>query len=265
MKGTLKQGALQDRKLRIYLPPSYTSDRHRYPVVYVKDYGDLFDPDASDSLLALEGMFADGTLPELVLVGVQALNRNDEYTPWKAAALSDKFSPFGGKGEAYLSFLTQELKPYIDSRFRTNPAAEQTAIIGKSLGGLISMFAACRHPGIFGKIGSISGSYWYPGMVDYLKSHARSDPHMRIYMDVGTLEGAGKQSIQKDMVPLTRAAYEVWRENGLSEERLTLVAEEGGLHEHRFFCRRFPQALRWLFAEAAGLEEPKETAGRDGA
>lgn len=249
MKGKIVREKFEGRELLIYLPQTYETDSKKYPVVYVHDLGDVFDPAKSEALYELERMFADGSLLEVILVGVESKNRMDEYTPWFAKALSTPYNygDFGGKGGEYLSFLANKLKPYMDASYRTAADPEHTAVIGKSLGGLISMYAAYLCPGVFGKIGSISGSYWFEGFVDYMRTHAMDHGKMKIYMDVGSLEGVGKQTVQKDMVPLTGQAHAILRQKGFSEERLTLVTEEGAVHEHSYFCRRFPSALRWLF------------------
>ncbi|WP_259462719.1 alpha/beta hydrolase-fold protein [Caldibacillus debilis] len=75
-----------------------------------------------------------------------------EYTPWRAKALSDPYPDFGGQGSHYLSFLVEKLKPYIDRKYKTDGRREQTGIIGASLGGLISIYAAYLYPDVFGKI-----------------------------------------------------------------------------------------------------------------
>lgn len=112
----------------------------------------FYDPSQNRSLARLEHMFARGTLGELILVGIEPKNRLDEYTPWHAKALSDPYPDFGGQDSHYLSFLVEKLKPYIDRKYKTDGRREQTGIIGASLGGLISIYAAYLYPDVFGKI-----------------------------------------------------------------------------------------------------------------
>lgn len=247
MNGTLVMESFEGRELFIYLPPSYETSRAKFPVVYVQDGGYLFDPRQNHSLVRLERMFAHGELGELLLVGIEPKNRLDEYTPWYAKALSDKYADFGGQGFRYLSFLVEELKPYIDREYKTDSRRQQTGMIGASLGGLISIYAAYLCPNVFGKIGSISGSFWYEGFIDFMQSK-NVDPGLKIYMDVGSVEGIEKQSIQKEMVLKTKEAYTILLNNGLTRERLQFVLEEGAPHDRIFFSKRFPEAVKWLYS-----------------
>jgi len=206
MNGSIVKELYEGRQLYLYVPPSYLGGSGTYPVMYVQDGMDLFDPQHSPAIDQLERWFAEGQLPELILVGVEPKERHNEYTPWYSQALSSQrpHDDFHGRGSEYLSFLAERCKPYIDSKYRTKPEPEHTGIIGFSLGGLISMYAAHVRPEVFRKIGSMSGSYWYEGMVDYIKEKRLYHSGLRIYMDVGSEEGSDKANIQKQMVPFTK-------------------------------------------------------------
>jgi predicted alpha/beta superfamily hydrolase len=255
VRGTIVTDHFRERELSIYLPPSYSDGAASFPVVYVHDGGDLFadqadsSPRPCESLHEIERMFAGGELVELIMVGIKPVNRIHEYTPWFAKALSDQFGDFGGRGAEYLSFIVEQVKPYIDSRYKTNRRPDQTEIMGKSLGGLVSMYAAYLYPGVFGKIGSISGSFWYEGFVDYMRAQKMAQTGLKLYLDVGSLEGYGKQTIQREMVARTKEAYAILADSGLSGKRLRFHVEEGGRHELSCFRSRFPGALKWLFQE----------------
>src|SRR5262249_9493321 len=109
-----------------------------------------------------------------------------------------EYSPFpdrragGGEADAYLAFLVDSVKPRIDRSFRTRPEREQTAIVGSSMGGLVSLYAYFRFPWIFGRAGAMSPSIWFGqgAILDFIKE-ARTPPSGRIYLDVGLHEGAG--------------------------------------------------------------------------
>lgn len=247
MKGTISTLTFKKRTIWVYLPPSYGNGQDRFPVVYVQDGQNLFDPQQSDSLSVLEEMFARAELEELMLVGIEPKERNDEYTPWPARALVDKFADFGGNGSAYLAFVVEELKPFVDAEFRTKTGSDQTGIIGASFGGLISMYAAYTHPAVFGRIGSLSGSYWYEGIIEYMKQEKFPEPHRRIYMYVGSAEGLQKPTIQKEMVSRSKQAFQLLLDSGCIPENIHLAIEEGGLHEWHYFTKRFPEALKWMF------------------
>ena len=254
MNGRLCVQEIEQRELLIYLPPSYNREADKsYPVVYIHDRGDLFDPTHHNTLPEIEAMFVDGRLPELILVGIASAARIDEYTPWAAARLSDQrtTSDFGGQGDAYLSFIVERCKPYIDRTFLTDVGAEMTGLLGKSLGGLISMYGAYHNPDVFGRIGSISGSYWYEGFMEFMNSHLmpRCEGRRRIYMDVGSREGEGKQTAQREMLSRTRNVHAKLQADGFGTEELTLIIDEGAAHEAGAFARRFPSALAWLYHE----------------
>lgn len=250
MKGLLRDITVMGRELSVYLPPEYGCGKERFPVVYVQDGGDLFLHQVSN----LEKLFSRGVIRRLILVGIKPGRRNDEYTPWPAPALSGRFAPFGGQGRGYLDFLANQLNPYIDDTYQTLAGPENTAIAGASLGGLVSMYAAHLYPGIFGGIASISGSFWYDGFVGFMRSAAFANVKQKIYLDVGTLEGAGKTNIQAAMVEKTREAYEILLEKGFSPEHCRLALQAGAAHGPEFFLQpgRFQAALQWLFPGAAG-------------
>ncbi|WP_166244883.1 alpha/beta hydrolase-fold protein [Paenibacillus turpanensis] len=250
MKGVVFSDSCQERELLLYLPPSYEKGG-AYPVVYVHDRGDVFDPRKSEALKRLEQLFEQGELPELILVGIEPKNRIDEYTPWLAKALTDRygFDHFGGRGADYLAFLRDVCKPYVDRKYRTKPEAEHTALAGKSLGGLISVFSMYNSPGVFGRICCISGSFWYEGFVEYMQREPLPSTDVKVYMDVGSLEGQGKETIQQLMLARTAEAAQCLSQSGLDDNRLYYHIVEDGKHEHSYFCERFPDALRWLYQD----------------
>ncbi|MEF3311482.1 alpha/beta hydrolase-fold protein [Paenibacillus sp. GYB004] len=248
MEGTINRHTYNGRVLTVYVPPQYGTISGKLPVVYVHDGDELFSPDVSDSLTVLERMTADGLVRPLLLVGIDPKERRDEYTPWPAPKLTAQFNDFAGEGPAYLAYLVEELMPFIAERYRTGSGPGHTGMIGASLGGLISMFAAYEHPGVFGRIGSISGSYWYERFVEYMKEKPIADGERRIYMYVGTAEGATKTNIQKTMVARTFEAHEVLLAGGFPPDRLKLHVEEGASHELNCFTDRFPEALQWMFS-----------------
>lgn len=250
MNGKFITKNFMNREISIYLPPSYSTCRAGFPVVYVQDGGYLFNPHENASIQILEQMFAHKEIEELLLVGIESKNRIDEYTPWHAKALIDRYADFGGGGGEYLSCLVEKLKPWVDHEFNAEGSTESTGIIGGSLGGLISMYAAYKYPAVFGKIGSISGSFWYEGFVEFMKSEPVENSRVKVYMDVGSSEGVEKQNVQKEMVQRTKAAYDALLLRGVSEDRCRLLIEEGAIHKPSFFSKRFPGAIQWLFSGA---------------
>ena len=122
------------RDVHVYLPPSYRTSGRHYPVIYMHDGQNLFDPDTS---FAGE-WHVDDTMERLSPQGVEAIivavpnmgpDRAYEYSPWRDPRVG------GGGGDAYLAFLVDTLKPRIDRQLRTRRERDATGILGSSMGG----------------------------------------------------------------------------------------------------------------------------------
>ena len=128
----------RSRRIWAYLPKDYYTSSNYYPVVYMQDGQSLFDElysgfgewGVDESMEALFDSFS----PTAIIVGVDngGIERINEYSPW----VNLQFG--GGQGYEYADFLVNSLKPYIDSTLRTMPERNNTAIMGSSLGGLVS-------------------------------------------------------------------------------------------------------------------------------
>lgn len=224
-----------------------------------------------DCLNYLEHLFKDGRLGELILVGIATEKRNDEYTPWPAKSLLEGRPPFGGRGREYVDEVADRIKPYIDGRYRTLPEPEHTGIVGASFGGLISMFAGYWRPDTFGRIGMLSASLWYEGVMEFIRGHEKLPPGLRVYMSVGQYEGAYKQGIQQFMTPSNLEAYRIWTGEEGADSRVRLHMDPDGTHDPIFMSRRFPDAVSWLFDEdgsgaaveaRAAMEQDARTEGQ---
>lgn len=259
------------RTLTVCLPPSYgTEQLRRYPVAYVQDGGEL----VSHTYNELQHLFAQGRIQEIICVGVSSHNRNDEYTPWPAASLLAGNPPFGGGARSYVDELADQCKPVIDARYRTQTGPEHTAIIGGSFGGLVSMFAGLWRPEVFGRLGLLSASCWYEGVLDYL-SDAGADagtgagagafpsPRQRIYMSVGDCEGIYKQNRQRSMVEASLAVRRLLQERQIGEEGFRFQMDAGGTHDAHYMASNFPRALQWLFLGGEADREAVAERGRE--
>ena len=165
--------------------------------------------------------------------------RSDKYTPTMDAALMA-----GGRADLYLRFLVDELKPVIDRTFRTLPDAENTAIVGSSLGGLVSLYAGARRPDVFGLVGALSPSTWWDGRM-ILRGVAtlagRSPRPLRIYVD------SGDSGPSSDGVADTRVLAETLRTAGYTEgSTLQFIVQPGATHTERFWAMRLPVAFGLL-------------------
>lgn len=185
----------ESRDLVVYLPPGYDDEpRRRYPVLYLHDGQNLFD--GATAFVPGQDWRVDETAEEcirasqvepLIVVGIYNTGRHriDEYTPTR-----DRREGAGGDAALYGRMLTEELKPFIDARYRTLPDPANTGLGGSSLGGLATLYLGLQHPDVFGKLAVLSPSVWWDNRA-ILRLVRMTDPKPRlsIWLDIGTGEG----------------------------------------------------------------------------
>ena len=230
------------RTLMIYLPPSYGENpAKRYPVLYMHDGQNLFD--ASTSAFGTEwqvdenidALVAAGRMDEVIVVGVyNTANRIWEYTPCCDPSYG------GGGADTYERFLIDSVKPFIDRSFRTLPGQDTTAIMGSSLGGLVSFYIARRNPAVFGKAGCMSSSFWWNNQALPLAVEQSTDHvPVAIYLDAGT---------DNDGLPETTRMDHALAADGYVQGRdLDFVTAQGGSHNEASWAARVAIPLTWLF------------------
>lgn len=248
------------RRILVYLPADYaTQPKRRYPVLYMHDGQNVFDAATSFSgewgvdetldQLRKAGQNATGSIVVAVDNGNQF--RSDEYIPWHSDSL--KGQPHqGGQGSAYVDFLAQTLKPYVDAHYRTQPDAAHTGIAGSSLGGLISVYAALKYPRVFGEVGAFSPAFWVCN--DSLRAYARKHPaahSARFYFVCGPKESA-------TMLPLMAQWRDELRAEGVPAANISFHAPATGEHKEWFWRREFPAAYRFLFRPVAVRSSAKK-------
>lgn len=231
----------RQRTVRLYLPPSYGSNTKRYPVVYMHDGQNLFDDATSyagewgvDE--TLNASAARGGL-EAIVVGIDngGILRMTELNPFDHPR-------FGrGEGEAYVGFIVDVLKPWIDTHYRTLPGPEHTAVIGSSMGGLISDYAIHRHPGVFGRAGVLSPAYWTaPAIYEYAQSHPLP-AGARVYFSMGEREG-------ESAIPDVQRMHTLMAGQRPEPGAVTLHIAPGAGHDEAAWRAELPLVLAFLFA-----------------
>lgn len=240
----------RSRRIWLYLPPDYENSGKSYPVLYMQDGQNVFDAATSfagewevdESLNQLFDQGDEGVI--VVAIDNGGASRIDEYSPWENPSYG------GGDGGAYVDFIVETLKPYIDENYRTKPQREFTGIMGSSLGGLISFYAAIERQDIFSKVGALSTSFWFADEVYTHVATTGKEADMRIYMIAGELEGSGGGQVE-DM----NAMYNTLLGAGFSEEEVVAVSHADGQHSEWYWAREFPDAYVWLYgAQTTGLE-----------
>jgi alpha-glucosidase len=232
----------RSRRIWIYLPRSYSTDLTRhYPVMYAHDGQNLFDRATSFSGEWGMDESLDKLPQELIVVGIDngGTARIDELTPFA----NEEYG--GGQANDYLDFIVDKLRPYINSHFRTKSERENTAILGSSLGGLCSFYAAIRHDDIFGLIGVFSPSFWFTDDIyTYTEKHVFQKSPPRLYFLGGQSESSTMVSDMQHMIDVIKSRSKVYREDST---KLKLVVSADGQHQEWFWGREFPNAIKWLF------------------
>jgi len=237
-----------ERDLLVSLPGGYSTRERRFPVVYMHDGQNLFDPATSFSGswnvdIAMAEVSLDGL--DAIVVGIPNMGRERiaEYSPFAHPQLG------GGRGDLYLQFLINTVKPLIDEKYLTVADREHTGIVGSSLGGLISLYAFFKHPEVFGFAGVMSPSLWLTEADMFEFIHDAPFAGGKLYLDVGDLEGprhVSKALRLRDM--LETKGYKIG-------EDLLWVEEEIGAHHESAWGRRFRDALPFLLPNAVNTAE----------
>lgn len=234
------------RDLIVYLPPGYDdAPNRRYPVLYMQDGQNLFDPDTAFvrgqhwRLGEMADMLiAEARVTPLIIVGVNHTGHGRllEYTPTRDPRMG------GGLAKGYGRLLVEEVKPFIDRRYRTDPSRDQTGLGGSSLGGLVSMYLGLRYPEVFGRLAVMSPSVWW-GKRAILRDVARLTwhPPTRIWLDMGTAESrAGVADARRLRAALVAAG---WRE----DVDLAYSEPQGGTHSEAAWAGRVGDVLQFLY------------------
>jgi predicted alpha/beta superfamily hydrolase len=242
-----------DRDVVVYLPPGYESNKSkRYPVLYLHDGQNLFD--GATSFIPGKEWRVDETaqaliiarrIEPLIIVGINnaGKERIDEYTP----APDEKYK-MGGKADLYGRMLVEELKPFIDSTYKTRKDAGHTGIGGSSLGGLVSLYLALKYPDVFGRAAVVSPSVWFANkqIVQYAEA-LKSKPHVRIWMDMGTKEGRTRDDALQSVVDARLLKDTLVKKGWRPGKDLTYFEAQGAEHNETAWAERVGQILEFLF------------------
>lgn len=242
------------RDLLVWLPPGYSDTanaQRRYPVLYLQDGQNVFEklPTAPGEWEADETatrLIAEGEIEPIIIVGIPngGAVRIQEYLPVEV------FNVASPRGEAYVDFLIREVVPRVERAFRVKAGPENTAIGGSSLGATISLYAAAKHPDIFGKVLVESEPVFAESekFRSLLESEARR--LHRVYIGVGgheiEKEPAGSPANEK-YVQSARDLDALLKRKGLADPDRKLVIDPDATHTESAWAKRLPIALKFLF------------------
>ena len=256
------------RHVDVWLPADY-SPAKRYNVLYMHDGQMLYDASTTwnkqawNVHLAVARLVADKRIPDTLIVGVWNNDklRHSEYFPQKflplmaeaprqafiAKALSGQ-----PRADAYLRFLVDELKPAIDARYSTRPGAAHSAIMGSSMGGLISVYAMNEYPGVFGRAAGLS-THWIAGFEPnshlplaafvYLRDHLADPATHRLYQDHGTTE------LDALYAPYQVFVDQIVRDRGYTEASYMTRVFPGTGHNETAWAARLDLPLQFLLED----------------
>lgn len=225
------------RNIIVYLPKSYNVNKEKlYPVLFMNDGQHLFGKNEhwgitewniDETLLEYEN---NKNFNEMIVVGVfNSSNRYNEYVPWVS-------------GDDYVNFIINDVKPFIDSMYRTKADSENTGIGGCSLGGLISTYAGLEYPEVFGNIVAFSSSFWLDDNKTLeLVSDKIINNKIKIYLYSSNAEGVL-------MVWPMKKLYELLVDKGyIDNEDIKMVIDENGRHSPISWSKAFKESMSWVF------------------
>jgi len=255
--GTLRLHELQSRifrntrLLRVWLPKSYDgSAGTRYPVFYLNDGQNLFQPETSFAGVhwqvgeTASRLIAEGKIPPIIIVRIDntGKSRLREYIPYRS--LDPRV--FGPKGKEYPNFLLREVIPLIEQHYLVGKGPEHTGLGGSSLGGLITLYTQLASAGVFGRLLIESPSLFVAGRKVLAEARSFRDWPFRVYVGMGTKEIGNPQKDER-VVDDVRELERILTSAGLGEQRLMVRIEEGANHSEGAWALRFPAALQFLF------------------
>ena len=230
-----------DRDVIVWFPPGYEAHpTRRYPVLYMHDGRQVFDPSTStwgqdwqvDELA--QDMILNGELEPFLVVAVDCTDaRRDEYSPAK-------------KGNDYVRFLIEELKPMVDATWQTDP--ERSAIAGASMGGLISFHAAWQRPDVFFGAACLSPAFverYGHACFEQVEASKGRWPDLKLFLSCG-----GAAGLEAELLDGTLKMADLLRKSGYPEQNLSVRIESWAEHNEAAWARMTPHWLRFLFGRA---------------
>lgn len=239
------------RDVLVYLPPGYRRSRtRRYPVLYLHDGQNVFDAATAfggnewgvDE--TAQRLVEEKLIEPVIIVAVANMggDRIHEYTPTRGRIEEGKRKRSKGLLRQYGAFLINELKPFIDARYRTLTGPEHTGLGGSSLGGLATVTLGLWFPNVFRRLAVMSPSIWWDDcalykVVERIDEEAR--PPLKIWLDTGTHEpGWERAAVLRDLL-----VEKGWR----LHDDLHYFEDEGAEHTEAAWAFRIDAALRFLY------------------
>lgn len=269
-----KSNYVTERNIDVWLPDNYSSSK-KYNVLYMHDGQMLYDSEMAWNKQAwnvddvLTKLVTENKIQDVIVVGIWngGATRHVDYFPQKAfesftqpqqdsiynASRSNGQSVFNNQkvnSDNYLKFIVKELKPIIDKKYSVYTDSKHTFIAGSSMGGLISMYAICEYPKVFGGAACIS-THW-PGIFavennpipnaffEYLKKHLPNPKNHKIYFDYGTA------TLDAMYEPFQLKVDEIMKAKGFTSQNWSTQKFEGEEHSEKSWNKRLHIPIEFL-------------------
>ncbi len=242
-RGVAGEGLLP-RDIIVWTPPGYDRETaRRYPVLYMHDGQNVFD--AGTSYIGVEWavdetvarLAGEGVIEPVIVVGLgNTQTRNDDYSP-------------GERGEAYMDFLVNAVKPMIDETYRTRPGRQHTLTGGSSMGGLIACMLGWNHPDVFGAVMCFSPAFKVEDYPDWSLFFTQSGGEKR---DVFFYVYNGGLELEQVLQPGIDDMLAFWESEGYRRgEDFVFVKDAEAKHDEAAWAKWFPEALKQSLQGAA--------------
>ncbi len=242
------------RRLTVWIPPRSRAPRiARYPVLYLNDGQNLFDPArafAGNTWRVAETarrLVRTGRIPPLLIVGIDhgGVRRGREYLP-----VADTHNPTAAEplGREYAEFVTREVMPFIARTYSIARGPSNTGFGGSSYGAIAALNTAMVKPGKFGKLLIESPSLYVGNKYLVRQAAAVGRWPSRIYLGVGTAETRNPER-NHETVAHVLELEQLLRLAGLGPRRLRVIVEPGATHSEEAWANRLPSALEFLYGE----------------
>lgn len=195
-----------------------------------------FSNEGSDIINSCQNL----SCPPFSLAIISIPKWNQDMSPWPAPSLTPKDAPFEGSADKYISSLLTKILPDILREFSAKPS--KIFLTGYSMAGLFALYTAYQ-TNIFDGIASVSGSLWYPGFIEYVKSHEPSDSVQKIYFSLGDKESRTRNQLLSSVMNNTLEIEET-----ISEQGIETIFESNEGNHFKDNSGRMAKGIKWLLS-----------------
>lgn len=241
------------RRLTVWLPRSRWRGSDRYPVLYLNDGQNLFDPARAFAgttwrvAETVRRLIRAGRTPPMLIVGVDhgGVRRGREFLPVEDSLYPGTAEPLGRE---YAEFITREVMPFIARTYPIARGASNTGFGGSSYGAIAALNTAITKPGTFGRLLLESPSLYVGNKHLLHRAAVVSRWPSRIFLGVGTAETRSAERNHETVANVLELEH-ILRRAGLGPRRLRVVVEEGATHSEGAWANRLPEAIEFLYRE----------------